>query len=145
MAYKTIVLRGDGVNNEANADGAIKPGMLVERTSAGKVKAHADATAKAQPAFALEDELQGNGISTDYSDGDLVQFRQFRSGDRVYGIIANGENIAVGDRVQSNGDGYLKEATDPFTYAIGVALEAKDMSDSSGADPSQPRTVIEIL
>ena len=103
---------------------AITPGMLVELEAGGTVKPHASADADVEKAFALEDELQGRGIATNYTEGDPVQIWFANAGEVVYGIMDSGVTPAVGSFVQSNGDGKLKAAADGTT--IGVVLEAKD-------------------
>jgi len=114
MAYKTIAVISEGsVQKEALASGTVTPGMLLEQTSAAAatVKAHAVAGGHAQSAFAVEDDLQGNDIDDNYATGARVLYKVFRPGDEVYALLANGENIAIGDKLSSNGDGYLKKAT----------------------------------
>lgn len=148
--FRTISIDTDARDKEGIASGAITPGHLLERTStADTVKVHATAGAKAQRLFAIEDEHQGKEISDAYSSADRVFFKTFQPGDRVHALIANGEAIAIGDWLVSNGDGTLKEADADSSGTIfeqdviGVAMEACDMSDSSGADPS-PRCVVEV-
>ena len=133
---------------EALASGEITPGHLLERTSAtaDTVKVHALAGGVAQRIFAIEDALQGNGIDDVYADGALVQARQYMPGDLVYALISNGENISKADKLVSAGDGTLQKAdSDSATMeedTVAYALEANDMSGSSGAD--SPRCLVEI-
>lgn len=140
------------VMEEYTAVAAITPGMLVELTSAGQVQAHSSAGQNVlPPMFACEDELQGNGIRTNYAATDKVQVWVPGKGDIALGILADGENVAVGDPLESNGDGKLKkhvadvesfesaEAGSITVYpnqVVGVALQAIDVSDSSGAESS---------
>ena len=144
MSKNTIVLKNySKVREEIIAAGAITPGHLVEETSAGKAVVHNSAGENAIPMFAIEDELQGNTITDDYASGDPVQVWIPTRGDQVYALLANGESVAIGDFLESNGDGTLKAhaagsaGVVEYPLAIvAVALEAVDMSDSSGADPS---------
>ena len=98
--------------------------------------------------FAIEDELQGNGISTAYATTKLVQAMIFLPGDEVQARITNGENISKGDKLVSNGDGTLKKAFAESSaivieqHVVAYAREANDMSGSSGAD--DPLCLIEI-
>jgi len=148
----TITIKGTPVKGEALASGVVKPGYLLERTSAATdtVKAHATKGGKALMMFALEDDLQGDGIDDNYASGDLVQFGIFRSGDEVLAWIANGQAIAKADDLSSNGDGTLSEAVPDSsgiiteTHVIARAREACDMSGSSAVDPSG-RCIVEIL
>lgn len=97
------------VFEEWEAAAALTPGHLVELTSANKVQKHSTAGETAIPMFALEDELQGKEISDDYAADDPVQVWIPTRGDRVYALLANNENVAVGDFLVSNGDGTLKK------------------------------------
>ena len=130
---------------EVTAAGTIKPGMLLERTSAGKVQAHSTAGGIAERVFAIEDALQGNDISDDYSADDLVRCSFFLPGEEANALLADGENASIGDLLESHGDGYLQVAVDSGgAEPVGVALEAVDMSGSSAADPDG-RIRIEII
>jgi len=146
MAYRQIFLKDNdsAIKKEALASGTVKPGFLLERTSAtaDTVKAHAQSGRKTGPTLvALEDEIQGNGVADSYLTTTRVFFKALKPGDEVVLRAANGQNIAKGDLVASNGNGYvrkaLKDSSDTLVEdsIVGVALEAKDMSDSSAADP----------
>jgi len=134
-----------------DAVAAITPGMLLELTSAGKVQAHSSAGGNALPMFATEDALQGRSIDDAYVADDPVQVWVPGRGDIVLGILADGENVAIGDYLESNGDGKLKkhvadvesfesaEAGSITVYPnqiVGQAIEAVDISDSSGGESS---------
>ena len=152
MSYNTIKIKkySDVVEEITSTAVAINPGMLIELTSAGLVQAHSNAGRNALQMFALEDEMQGNGIDTAYAVSVPVQVWIPGRGDQVYGILADGENAAIGDFLESNGDGYLKvhvpdvviggssleSVTDANVYTnqiVGVCLEAANLSGSSGA------------
>lgn len=133
--------------NEFVANAAITPGHLVELMSTGKIRSHATAAGNAYKWFALEDVLQGKTISEAYAALDPVLVWMTAPGEEVYAVLANGQNIAKGDLLESAGDGTLtKHTADAWTSAnvgtvygnaiVGVALEAVDMSGSSGADPN---------
>lgn len=147
MAYNTIKLKKYlDIVNEYVANAAIIPGMLIELMSTNKVRAHATSGGNALPMFALEDELQGNGIDDAYAAADQVQCWVAVRGEEVYAILADGETAAIGSLLESNGAGYLKvhtaetwtskdaqEANTVYSNPIvGVALEYKDLSGSSG-------------
>lgn len=144
MAKNTIKLKKySDIIEEYEAAAAITPGMLIELTSAGKVQKHSSAGQFTEKMFALENELEGGGIDDDYASGDQVQCWIAGRGDQVYAFLADGENVTIGDILESHGDGCLQkavaEAADSATYpgsVVGVALEAVDMSGSSGVDPS---------
>jgi hypothetical protein len=134
MAKHTIkVKKYADVIEEYTAVGAITPGMLIEVTSAGKVQPHSSSAGSALAMFALEDELQGRGIDVDFSADEKVQCWLPGHGDMVYALLADGETAVIGNWLESNGDGKLKVGT---TAPIGQAVEAVDMSGSSGEDPN---------
>ena len=151
MAYKTISIETDARDKEGIASGAITPGHLLERTStADTLQVHAVAGGRAQRHFAIEDEHQGKEIGDAYSSADRVFFRTFQPGDRVYALIKDGENIAIGDKLVSGADGTLQKAAADSSGTIleqdvvAIALEACDMSGSSGEDPTG-RCEVEIM
>lgn len=152
MAYNTVKIKKYlDIIVEKVANAAITPGMLIEPMSTDKVRAHATAEGNVVPMFALEDELQGNGINDAYSADDPVQCWIPQRGEEVYAILADGYNIAIGEFLASNGDGYLREHTAeteswevseagsvtvrPLAI-VAQALEAVDTSDSSGGESS---------
>jgi hypothetical protein len=153
MSIRTIIRKGDGVNVEGIASGVLRPGMILERTStANTFQAHSDdaPAIKTAPYVLLEDELQGKGIYD--ADGDLETYasgarlphiRILSPGDRFDGILSNGEVVALGGKVESNGDGKLQAFTSG--QIVGVAVSALDLSDSSGADPAEDFITIEVI
>ena len=147
----TIVVHGDGVQFEALANAAITPGQLVEEMSTGKIRKHATAGAAAQKAFALEDFLQGKTIAQDISANNVCLYRCFRLGDEVYAILADGENVAVGDKLESAGGGELRKQVLTSSGAvanpaglIGFAREAVDASDSKATPVDSRRLIVRI-
>lgn len=154
MQYSTI-------EKELIANAAITPGMLIERMSTNKVRAHATAAGNVIPImFALENEAEGETIDDAYAAADRVRIGIFNAGDEVYAILADGQTIAIGDPLESNGAGYLQKhvpdvtdnsdaETTVYTRSIvGVALEAKTLSgseDSSGGLGMDQRIKIEIV
>jgi len=139
MSYNRIVLQGTGRRFEANVTSGqtITPGMLVKLTSNSTVRPHNSAGQVAERAFAVEDDLQGKVITDNYTTGVLCQYEVLNSGDVAYLPIANGENIAVGDFLVSDGAGkldkYVADSAGVVEYPlsiIGVALDALDLSGS---------------
>ncbi len=141
------------VNNvfEKAANAAITPGMLIEPMTTDKVRAHATAEGNALPIFALEDELQGKEIDDAYAADDRVQCWIPQRGDEVNAILADGEDVAIGDWLASNGDGHLRKhvaeteswgeseagaVTVSPLQIVAQALEAVDTSGSSGEESS---------
>lgn len=159
-----VKARQEVMNEERAAAATITPGMLIERTSSDTVQAHSTAGGNQDRTFALEDTGQGNGIDDDYSSGDRVQFCYMSPGDIVNAILKDGEDIAIGDRLESAGDGTLQEHTaDSVALSsaeagslsvlpnqiVGVAEEALDLSGSSGEESSglatNPRLLVRIV
>lgn len=153
MAKKTIVLTryNAPAEEERVANATITPGMLLDLMSTNKFRAHPTADVNAPAVFAVEDDHQGNDIDDNYSADDLVRAWIPRRGDWVLAILADGENVAIGDLLSSNGDGYLKkhvaeteswgisEAGTVTVYPLQIVAEAReaiDISDSSGAESS---------
>ena len=147
MAKHTVKIKKYAdIIEEWIANAAITPGHLVEvinSSGSPKVRVHATPGGNAIPMFALEDEMQGNGIDTAYAADAPVQVWIAGRGDEVNALLANGQTVVVGDFLESAGDGTLqKHATDSAGVGtlslqiVAIALENVDMSDSSGADPS---------
>lgn len=146
MAYNTIKIKKFlDIQDEYTAYEAIYPGSLVELTTAGTVKKHATAGGNVVSVmFALEDELQGRGIDYPYAAGDKVQVWTPVSGSVVLGILANGEDVEIGDALESNGAGYLQKHVADYgdshtgtvqNAIVGIVLQNMDASaDSSGQD-----------
>jgi hypothetical protein len=145
----TILLKsgrdGEPLPKEAKADAAITPGHLIERTSTG-VKKHASAGGMAYGCFAIEDSLQGNEIGDDYATGSRVRWIHAGPGDEVQAWLAQGETVAVGDGLESNGDGTLRKSSEEGSELPGsitaIALEALDLSTSGD---SATRLKIEVI
>lgn len=150
MAQNSVIIKNYlNIFEEYEAAAAITPGMLVEFTSAGKVQAHSTAEGNAIPMFAKENELEGQGLSDAYAADDQVQVWIPQRGDQAYAILADEQNVAVGDFLESNGAGYLQkhvsdtesfesnEAGEITVYPnaiVAQALEAIDLEGSSGEE-----------
>ena len=151
MAVKKIAMRGTPIEEELYADATITPGQLLEVTATG-VKRHATGGGQAYPMFALADTFLGNGIDDDYLVGVRTRVGTFPPGSHVWAFIADGEDIAIGDFLESNGNGDLREevidsvTTDVKTNSVvAVAREAIDLSGSAGADPDSRRCKVMIV
>ena len=141
MAYNTIkVKKYSDVIEELIANAAITPGHLIEIMTTGKVRVHATIEGNALPMFALEDELQGDGIDNAYDAAAPVQCWIPGRGDIVYGILKDNNDVDIGDALASGGDGtlmkHVADDSDDPSYPeaiIGYAAEAVDTSDSKSA------------
>lgn len=144
MPRFAIILKGTGIRKERPAAGTITPGMLVEINSSDDVAFHSVAGGNARKAFAVEDDLQGNDINDDYLVGVQTQFNVMKSGEEVMALLAVLENVAIGDPLESAGNGHLQAYSPPvdiegspaFTQThdnnviVAYALEAVDLSTS---------------
>ena len=146
--HSVIIKCESNITEELTAYAAITPGHLVELypTTAGYVRMHSTASGNVLPMFALEDESQGKGIDDAYAASDKVQVWIPTRGDIVNALLADGQNIAIGDFLESAGNGSLQkyvadvdssaDITTIYGNAIvGQATEAVDLSGSSGLHP----------
>jgi hypothetical protein len=144
MGYNTIkITKYVDVIIERVANAAITPGMLIELMSTNKVKAHATAGGNIAPIMiALENELEGEDIDTNYAAADQVQCWVARPGDVAYLILSDGQNASIGSYLESAGNGYVNVHTvdsmsGEYSRPIcAMALEALDLSGSSGEESS---------
>lgn len=102
MAHHTIALKGPYIRKEQTASGAVTPGMTVNVAGA--------AGGNLRKAFALENDLVGEGIDDAYEDGDLMQVGVFPPGAEVYALLASGQNVAAGDSLEADSAGRLTAA-----------------------------------
>jgi len=150
---KTIYLRqgqAQRVQIERRAVAALYPGHLLELTSANKVQKHSVAGGSIQiPMFALEDEDQGHDIDDAFAADDLVICIIPQRGDFIQAVLDDGENVAIGDKLESAGGGLLQkhvadsaDSDDSFTgivnQVVGIAMEAMDLSGSSEENSEAP-------
>lgn len=138
---RTIRVKGTGVPNEAVTGAAgILPGHLVARTNAAveTVVVHASAGGVCRPLFAVEDDIQGNGIDDAYANGANALLVYAQPGDEILGVLASGQNVAKEAALTSNGNGQLKAANGTTDHVIGYARNAVDASLAAA------RVVVEI-
>lgn len=134
-----IHLIGDWRREEALAAEIIKPGYLIEETSAEKYQAHSTEGGRAERIVADIDTLQGNGLSDSYAVGDLVAACVENPGNEVQMFLKSGENVVVGDELISAGDGTLikngSEASGiTVKQVVAWAREAKNLTGSGAVD-----------
>ena len=156
----TVLLKGSDhvMFVEHVAGGTILPGMLIALGSAGTVAAHGVAGGSApERMFAIEDDLQGRGITDSYdaTTHKLVRAVICPPGTELYALIAANASIVIGDKLESNGNGYLREhvvqspgagATSPAVgirvdQVVAIALEAKDSTSPVGATRLKVRVI----
>jgi hypothetical protein len=116
----TVWLGGNRTEvNDLAAAEAITPGMLVERfNSSGVIRfqAHSTSGGDGARAVATEQSMLNKGVDDNYAADDLIEVSIGARGATFWMMIPSGQNIAAGDLLESNGDGYLKK------NASGVAL-----------------------
>lgn len=142
QVYNTIPIKGRGITDEGIAGGTISPGDLVVLDSAGHYIRHATAKGAAVPLFATENELFGKDLSVDYVVNDNVVVEAAKSGHEIFATIAAAAAaIAIGDQLESAGDGTLRKitatsqsGTTPFAVTFGGSLiaVAQEAIDNSG-------------
>lgn len=159
MATATILIKGNSsaIREELVNSGIVTPGQLLQRNSSNQVARHATSGGNQERLVALENDLVGDDIDTNYAASKRVQCRNCVPGDVMWMLLADGENATTGESyLESNGDGDLKvhtpiadssSASNTLYYnaVVGVALSTLDLSDSSGADPSSRRIKVKII
>ena len=149
MAVKTILLRGHlFTRKELQAAAAVTPGYLCERASATTVQKHSGAGLNAAKMFALENEVVGGEIDTDYATGDNVLLAVCAPGTEVYALVAAAATaITVGAALESAGDGTLRlatvdAATDDTQRDSVVAYAIEAVNNSGGG--AEARIKVEV-
>lgn len=126
--------------NDLAAGVAIAPGMVVERyVPSGtqvRLKPHSTADVATGRFVATEASMLNKNVNDLYAINDLVEVSELAGGSFVWLIIASGQNIVAGQKLQSAGDGTVK------AYAtLGAALFAatESVNNSTGsAGPTNP-------
>lgn len=148
MAYNKVLIKKYVPKREERvAGGTITPGHLIQLNSSDQFVVHSTAGGEITPLIVAECDLeQGGGLSDNYATtGNYrrVQGEVLDPGDQFYGILKNGENVVIGDKGESAGDGTLQKfvadsgaVTEKSNQIACIFLEAVDMSGSSGEDPS---------
>lgn len=126
LTENTIVQVGDLArgHREFKAAGAITPGFLIEVDSAGEVVAHATAGGTGRTLVAKEMYGLGNTVDTAYADNDKVFAHEAIPGEKLLVRIKNGETIAIGGKLISDGAGSLKATTGSPTKTFFIADQA---------------------
>ena len=134
-----IHLIGELRREEEKAVAALSPGHLVEQVSTGKFQKHSTEGGKANFLFAEIDALQGKTLTDAYAADDLVSVNVDVSGNELQWFLKAGENVAIGDKLISGGDGTAiadgSEASGvTVEQRIATAREALDLSGSGAVD-----------
>lgn len=131
--------------NDIHAGAVIRPGMEIETyddSGTTKWRPKGSATTVGIPAFALDMPFMNKGVDDDYAVGDLVLAGIMHTGSMVWALVPSGQDIANQDYLQSNGDGYLKEAT---STAAGDGVARYRSHDALGAITTLTRCRVEVL
>jgi hypothetical protein len=124
------------------ASEAIIPGMLVERfSSAGvaKWRKHATAAGAAAAAIATDMNMLNKGCDDACVASDLIEVSIGDKGSNWWMMVPSGQNLAAGDYLESNGDGYLRK------YAAGVRLFIALEDKNNTAGPTATRIRVEVV
>ena len=125
---------GQYLRREKLADAAgILPGHLLVETATGVA---VNGTADDDPVRALFADISigdAGDTSRAYSLGETVNYASASKGSYVSAILADGQTIAVGAELASNGDGTLKAPAVAGTGVIGYATEAVTTSGSTAS------------
>jgi len=111
-----VLLEGDDDSyqrSNAEADGVVTPGQLVEVTGVDTtaandvelVQRYSTSAQKCSIRVALELAKTGKTIEDDYADGDYFEYRVFEPGDEFYGLVFDGDSAAgTGADLSANAD-----------------------------------------
>ena len=127
--------------NDIPAIEAITPGMLLELHDNSGARAwgvHDAADDPCPAVVALDQPMMNLGIDDAYAASDLVLAGALRPGSMFYGIIPSGQDIDIGERLQSNGDGKLKAAASGDVRFV-------SHTDTGGAVTEDTRIRVEVL
>jgi len=134
--------KGPFIQEEAVAgEAGIYPGMLIKLNSSGQVIKHTTegGVLGDETLIASEDALQGANADTVYTSGAIVTYYVGSPGSEYNLLIEDAQDIAIGDKIMSAGNGKLKETTDiesgdTLAKVVGVATEANDLTGSNSSD-----------
>jgi hypothetical protein len=111
--------------------------MLLDLNSAGAVIKHATEGGIGETLIAMEDALQGKTVDDVYTNANVVSYGIFAEGSEAYVLLADGEDVSIGEDLISAGDGTWKSADNVDSAGIiserkAVALEALAPSGANG-------------
>jgi len=116
----TIFLGGERTQiNDRAASETITPGHLVELfNNAGVIRfrKHSTAAVATERLVATEMNMLNKGVDDAYAANDLVEVSALQGGATAWMLIASGQNIVAGQKLESAGNGTLR------ALAAGVAL-----------------------
>lgn len=109
----TVFLGGDRTQiGDFAVSESVTPGHLVERFNAAGVwrwRKHTITTATASPAAVATDQgMLNKGVDDVFALGDLAEVSVLHKGATAWMLIASGQTIVTGNRLESAGDGTLR-------------------------------------
>ena len=137
MASNRIHAKGPFQKEEYVSTEALTPGHLVELLPAGTIQKHSTAWGRNERMVVEEDALQGKTDTQALTSGEVTPVILPNLGSQARFLLKDGETVVIGDWLGSAGDGTLQKfdedsaGTDDF--AVGVAMEAKDLAADSVA------------
>src|SRR3954453_23615597 len=141
-AYRTVLVKGGGMTQEAVANAAITPGALLNFRSDGKVEENTATTTIRPIAVAFENEMFGQGIDTDYVTGDNVIYRWLEAGSEWNALVpAGAAAIALGDNLIPGAGGGVVPGAGTSIASVGIAQEAVNNSGSG----SEARILVRVI
>ena len=144
LSHKSVLYARDQyVQHEAEADGAIDVGMLLERTATGVAPHSTDGGELDQALVAINDRDRGMKVGDSYASGDNVKYISANAGVGLHLVLAAGADLATAgqatitedERLVSAGDGTVRAfdtGTSPDADGATVA-RAEEARDNSGA------------
>lgn len=134
----TILLKGEPTRYEREAGGAITPGHMLQLGSTDTVVVHAVAEGTSAKWFAVENDIAGDDLAHAYATGEKVQIHAAKPGDEMYIFVDAGEDIAIGDFLESDAAGNLKEhvadsaaVVEVDNAIVAMALQTLDLTASA--------------
>lgn len=138
----TILLHGPSILWDADqgdavgtfrASAAITPGWIIElhdNTNVLAWRPHGTDSEQVSTAVALDRPENNDTIDDDYSIADTVKAAWLSPGAVFFGVIPSGQDIQVGEFLQSNGDGKLKTASATTATANVAKFQSLDAPGS---------------
>ena len=134
--YYRIHNKGGHRHDENVAHAAISPGNILELNSDNEVLKHAteNGALNSGKLIAVEDALQGNGVTDDYAAADIVMVEVAESGSEWNLLVAAGTVLTIGEELVSDGSGCLMSADDlsSGTIAVVIAVAMEEFTVDSG-------------
>ncbi len=129
------VIKGDPIQKEkpVAAGQTVTPGQLLERIAADTVQPHSTVGGRNGRLFARERDVFGKDRTEVVAAADQAMFVAARIGDEIQALLADGENVVIGELLQSDGAGAL-ESQAALGFGVGVALEALNNTSGSPSD-----------